>query len=67
MGEATQILAKAGEDANAGLALDLSKLDETELSIFQTLVNKAKPGSLPASTEPEVLPPVPTFAHKSKG
>ena len=66
MGEATQILAKQGDDANAGMALDLSKLDETELSIFQTLVNKAKPGSLPASIEPEVLPPVPTFAHHHK-
>lgn len=64
MGEATQILAKQGDDANAGLALDLSKLDETELAVFQSLVNKAKPGSLPAHVEPEPSEPaIPAFAH----
>jgi hypothetical protein len=67
MGEATQILAKQGDNPNDSLALDLSKLDETELAVFQSLVNKAKPGALPeAKPEPEVLPPVPMFAHSHK-
>jgi len=58
MGEATQILAKQGDTTDAGLALDLSKLDETELSVFQSLVNKARPGAaLPEpQDQPEVLP-----------
>ena len=63
MGEATQILAKAGEDANAGLALDLSKLDETELSVFQSLVSKCQPQGLqPKEVEALPLPMKKVFA-----
>jgi hypothetical protein len=66
MGEATQILAKQGDQTDAGLALDLSKLDETELSVFQSLVNKARPGaSLPEPMdEGHQLPAIPVLAKK---